>query len=116
MTGSAKLITGVLLAAHLLLIAALHTAAAATLDQYRAQGIIAERFDGFAEVRAGQSSAEASRLVAEVNAKRREIYRQRAASQRVPVEEVGKVYASEIASQAPRGTYFRTPDGTDLRK
>ena len=115
MAGMARLAVGALLAACVLFSAAL-PADAATLDEYRAEGVIAERFDGLVEVRSGQSSAEAAGMVAEINARRLAIYRERAASQGVPVEEVGKIYAMEIAGKAPAGTYFRNPDGSYARK
>jgi len=113
MAGVARVVFGAVLAA-LLLFSVAPPAGAATLDDYRAQGIIAERFDGLVEVR--EASPDAARLVEEINAKRLDIYRQRAASQGVPVEEVGKIYAQEIAGKAPAGTYFRRPDGSYVRK
>ncbi|WP_316977889.1 YdbL family protein [Shumkonia mesophila] len=115
MAGAARLVLGALFSAWVLVFAVPH-AGAASLDEYRAQGIIAERYDGLVEVRANQASPDAERLVKEVNAKRLEIYRQRAQSQGVPAEEVGKIYAQEVAGKAPAGTYFRKPDGSYLRK
>jgi hypothetical protein len=32
------------------------------------------------------------------------------------VEEVGKIYALELAGTAPAGTYFKKPDGGYARK
>ncbi len=112
----AKLIFGAALAAIVLLFAGPEATAASKLDQYRAQGIIAERYDGLVEIRSGEAPADARSLVDEVNARRRDLYGKRAASQGVPVEEVGKVYASEILGKAPAGTYFRKPDGSYVRK
>jgi uncharacterized protein YdbL (DUF1318 family) len=111
-----KHIFGTLLAAYLVLLGFLPAAEAANLDQYRSQGIIAERYDGMVEIRSNNAPAEAQRIVSEVNAKRSAIYRKRAASQGVPVEEVGKVYASEIAQKAPAGTYIKKADGSYIRK
>ncbi len=116
MAGAARLVIATFLAAFVLVSAGPRAEAASTLDEYRAQGIIAERFDGLVEVRSGQASPDAERLVKDVNAKRLDIYRQRAASQGVPVEEVGKIYALELAGKAPAGTYFKKPDGGYLRK
>ena len=112
----AKLISNVAVAVIVFLTVMPQASAASMLDQYRAQGIIAERYDGLVEIRTSQAPADARNLVNEVNAKRRDLYRQRAAKQGVPVEEVGKVYASEILGRAPTGTYFKKPDGTYLRK
>ena len=116
MTGVARLIFGATLAAFVLVLAVPHAVAASKLDQYRAQGIIAERYDGLVAVRAGNAPADARRLVNDVNAQRRAIYSKRAKSQGVPVQAVGKVYAAEIAAKAPRGTYFKKPDGSYVRK
>lgn len=105
-----------LLAAILVAFAALPAGAASPLDEFRAQGVIAERFDGLVELRGDAANADAARLVEEVNAKRKAIYEERAKSQNVPVSEVGKIYALEIADKAPAGTYFRKPDGSYLQK
>jgi len=52
--------------------------AGAPLDTYRADGVIAERFDGYVEIRASDAPGEARALVADVNARRRALYTQRA--------------------------------------
>ncbi|HUS53985.1 MAG TPA: YdbL family protein [Thermohalobaculum sp.] len=86
------------------------------LDAYRASGVIAERFDGYVEVRDANAPSEARALVADVNAKRRALYDQRASGSNVPVAEVGKVFANKIVETAPPGTYFRQPSGSYVRK
>lgn len=91
-------------------------AAAASLDEYRVQGVIAERFDGYVQVRAADAPAEARQMVDQVNAERRQIYQRRAQAQNVPASEVGKVYAAQIVENAPKGTYFLQPDGSYTRK
>lgn len=116
MKGMAKLIFGATLGVIVLLFAVPQATAASKLDQYRAQGIIAERYDGLVELRASGAPTDARSLVNEVNTRRRDLYRKRAASQGVPMEEVGKIYASEILGRAPAGTYFKKPDGTYVRK
>ncbi len=108
--------TSALLAAIVVAFAALPAGAASPLDEFRAQGVIAERFDGLVEVRDGMTNAEATSLVEEVNAKRTAIYKERATAQNVPVSEVGKIYAQEIADKAPAGTYFRKADGSYIQK
>lgn len=87
-------------------------AAAQSLDALRASGAVGERFDGYAVAR--QSSA--AGVVAQVNAQRRQIYEQRAAQQKVPVEQVGRVYAGEIFQNAPAGTHFLDATGKWVRK
>jgi uncharacterized protein YdbL (DUF1318 family) len=88
---------------------------AADLDSLRASGVIAERYDGFVEIRES-GGAEARRIVEEVNAKRREIYRERAESQGVSVDQVGRVYAEQILERLPDGAWFRAPDGEYVQK
>ena len=90
-------------------------AAASTLDQYRAEGVIAERYDGFVEMRGG-GPADAASLVNEVNRERRAIYEKRAKEQGVPVSAVGVLFAKKIVESAPDGTYFKMQDGSYQRK
>jgi uncharacterized protein YdbL (DUF1318 family) len=51
-----------------------------------------------------------------VNSQRRQIYEQRAAQQKAPVEQVGRVYAGEIFQKAPPGTWFQDATGKWVRK
>ncbi len=91
-------------------------AAAQSLDDLRAAGVVGERFDGLVEVRDTKASAQVRSLVEKVNAKRREIYAQRAAEQGVSAEQVGRVYAEKIFQGAPAGTWFRDQAGEWRRK
>ncbi len=91
-------------------------ARAGSLDSYRAEGVIAERYDGLVELRSSSAPAEAKRIVERVNAKRRDIYRKRAESQGVSPEAVAKVYAKQIWKDAPDGTYLKKPGGGYVRK
>ena len=84
------------------------------IDDFRSQGVIAERFDGYVELRGDDAAAR--QLVDEVNRKRRAIYEQRAREQGVSAEEVGKVYAPQVMGDAPSGTFFRQPDGSYIQK
>jgi len=88
----------------------------ARLDAYRADGVIAERFDGYVEIRDSGAPNEARTLAENVNAKRRALYEQRASESNVPVGEVGKVFANKIVNTAPPGTYFRQSSGGYVRK
>jgi uncharacterized protein YdbL (DUF1318 family) len=85
------------------------------LDAPRAAGIVGERYDGYAMVR-GAASPDVVALVNQVNAERRALYAQRAASDHVPVEAIGKIYAGEILKSAPRGTWFLSESGQWTRK
>jgi uncharacterized protein YdbL (DUF1318 family) len=88
----------------------------ARLDTYRANGIIAERFDGYVEIRGSNAPSEARAVVENVNAKRRALYNKRANESNVAVAEVGKVFANKIVDTAPPGTYFRQPSGGYVQK
>ncbi|WP_051432077.1 YdbL family protein [Rhodovibrio salinarum] len=91
-------------------------AEAASLDELRADGVIAERWDGYVEVRVGTPPAEAQQVVERINAERRQVYEKRAQQQGVTPESVGKVYAPKILEKAPVGTYFKKSDGSYVRK
>lgn len=109
-------------AALLLLFAALHCpssvgaqTSARLLDAPRAAGTVGERYDGYA-VERGAVPADIAAVVEQVNAERRALYAQRAKSDGVPVEAIGKIYAGEIMKSAPTGTWFLTENGQWKRK
>jgi uncharacterized protein YdbL (DUF1318 family) len=85
-------------------------------NSMRAQGIIAERFDGFVMVKNSSTGATAQGIVDRINAERRAIYAARAQQQGVTANEVGQVYASKIIQQAPKGTWFLAADGSWTQK
>lgn len=87
-------------------------ASAQSLDELRASGKIGERYDGYVVAR---DSAVADQ-VAQINAKRRDIYEQEAAKQGVNLTQVGKVYAAKIVRQVPAGTWILTEDGNWRQK
>lgn len=90
-------------------------AAAAELDDLRRAGTVAERFDGYVEAR-GTPDAETRRVVEAVNAQRRQVYEKRAAEQKVPASEVGKVYFTQILNNLPAGAWIKRPDGSYAQK
>jgi len=87
-------------------------AAAQDLDALRASGAVAERFDGY--LQAQDSSA--SDTVKTINAQRKKVYEARASAEGVPVDQVGRVYASEILKTAPAGTLFVLENGRVIEK
>jgi hypothetical protein len=87
-------------------------ALAQSLDQLRASGAVGERFDGYAQ--ALQSGA--AGMVKQVNAKRGQIYAERAASEGVSPDQIGRVYAKQIFSKAPPGTKFLQENGAWITK
>ena len=86
------------------------------LESPRAQGQVAERFDGYAMVRDRAAPAGIGNLVNQVNAQRRAHYRRQAASRGVSETAVGRIYAKEIFSAAPGGTWFLQESGQWVRK
>ncbi|MEM7541850.1 MAG: DUF1318 domain-containing protein [Pseudomonadota bacterium] len=96
----------------LLLLLAATSALAQSLDELRQSGALGERFDGYVE--ALDASAQASANA--INGKRRNIYQQRASEQGVSVEQIGRVYATEILEDAPPGTRFRQANGVITTK
>lgn len=104
-----------LLAALVLVLAfPLGAAQAQSLDTLRASGAVGEKYDGYAVVR--DAAAGAGAVVDDVNAKRRQIYAQRAAEQGVPVDQVGRVYAEEILRKAKTGWWFLSESGAWSQK
>ena len=81
------------------------------LDAPRAQGLIGERYDGYALVHDAHVGAEIRALVEKINGERRQVYASQAASTGAPVAEVGKVYGLQILQKAPTGTWLQGADG-----
>ncbi len=86
------------------------------LDPPRAAGQVAERFDGFAMVRDRGAPASVRDLVNRINGQRRAHYRRQAKSRGVSAEAVGRIYAREIFSAAPGGTWLLRESGQWVRK
>jgi len=87
-------------------------ALAQSLNDLRASGAVGEAFDGYARARDGAYRS----LVQQTNAKRRAIYEKRANSQGVDAAQVGRVYAQQIMSKAPPGTWFLSESGSWSQK
>ena len=85
---------------------------AQSLDQMRASGAVGERYDGYAQ--ALQSSAASA--VQQVNARRKQIYAQRAAKEGVTADQVGRVFAQQIFAKSPPGTRFLQENGSWISK
>ena len=90
-------------------------AEAQSLDQLRASGVVGERFDGYAEALGG-ASGQVRSLVNQVNAKRRKIYADRAASEGASADQIGRVFARQIFAKAPPGTKFLQDNGAWITK
>ncbi len=85
------------------------------LDVPRAAGTVGERYDGFAAAR-GAASSDVAALVAGVNGERRAVYAQRAQSDNVSIDAVGRIYALEIMKSAPPKTWFLSESGQWTQK
>jgi uncharacterized protein YdbL (DUF1318 family) len=90
-------------------------ALAQSLDAARASGMLGERFDGYAVARDNATPA-VRQMVDSINSQRASIYAKRAAEQKTSPAEVGKLYASQIVGQAPKGTWFLSQSGSWTRK
>lgn len=85
------------------------------LDGPRASGLVGERYDGYAVARAAVP-ANISALIDQVNSERRQLYAERARTEGVPIDAIGKIYAAEIIRSAPAGTWFFSENGQWTRK
>jgi uncharacterized protein YdbL (DUF1318 family) len=92
----------------------LAAALADELDDLRASGVVAERFDGYVMLKSPGSGPQG--VVDKVNAERRAIYEERAKQQGVAADQVGQVYAAQIMGSAPSGTWFLGADGNFVQK
>jgi len=93
----------------------IRSAVADQFDDLRAQGVIAERYDGFVMVR-DPSVSNAQTIVNRVNGERKALYEARAKEQNVTADQVGQVYAAQILAKAPSGTWFIAVDGSSFQK
>src|SRR4051812_17418284 len=80
-----------LLALPLLLLAGAAAAQSRVLDAPRSTGAVGERFDGYAVLRDPGSAGALGPTIEQVNAERRKVYAQRAASDGVPIEQIGRI-------------------------
>ncbi len=87
------------------------TAWAENLEALRASGAIGESSTGYVVAREGSAQVDAQAI----NAKRKSIYQEKASAQGVSVDQVGKVYAKEIFSTVPVGTWIQV-NGQWMRK
>lgn len=112
---SSKVLRGVaVLCAALLL--SVQTVLADPLDGPRADGVVGERYDGYAQIRDTSAPSNVKALVKTINRQRRDFYGRIAKQENVKASEVGKVYANKIFQNAPRGYWFLGQNGQWARK
>ena len=82
------------------------------LSSWEAKGVIGENKNGLVEIRDSQGvSSAAGQIVAGENADRIIIYQSVANKNGTSIEEVQKLYAKRLQTNAPTGTPVETPDG-----
>lgn len=97
------------------LLAGTGAAVAQSLDEARAQGLVGERLDGYLAVLGGGGAVQA--LVDSVNARRRQVYEETAASSGQPLSVVQQIAADRIVrEQLSSGMYYMNPSGQWVRK
>lgn len=92
------------------------TAAALTLDEARAEGLVGERPDGYVAPVVPDPPPEVRELVERVNAERRRVYEELARREGVPVEAVAAITAKKIVERLPPGAYWMDEKGQWHRK
>ncbi|HET8726052.1 MAG TPA: YdbL family protein [Alphaproteobacteria bacterium] len=89
-------------------------AAAQTLDQAKASGLVGEMPNGY--VGAVQAGGSVRALVDSVNAQRRERYQEVAASNGVPLAVVEQRAGTQLIERTPRGQFVMNASGQWVRK
>jgi len=98
----------------ILLLFVMNTSAAwaASLQELRASGALGENSSGYVVARDSGAKADA----ATINKQRKALYAEKAKAQGVSIDQVGKVYASEILKKVPKGTWIQNEKGQWLQK
>jgi uncharacterized protein YdbL (DUF1318 family) len=84
------------------------------LSEAKSAGMVGEQPDGYLGV--VQSSQAANRLVQEINAKRKEAYRDIALKNQLTLEQVGAVAGKKLINKANPGEYIKGSQGQWIRK
>lgn len=86
-------------------------AAAQSLDEAKAAGLVGEKIDGFVDVVPADAPAEVRAMVERINAERRARYAEIAQKQNAPVDAVAKIAGEKLVERAPAGQYVLGADG-----
>jgi hypothetical protein len=89
---------------------------AAPLDDAKAAGLIGERPDGYVAAVKPNPTPDISRLVQQVNDKRRAAYQDIASKTNTPVTQVGAVTAEKLRGKARPGELFMDASGRWIPK
>ena len=87
---------------------------ALSLEEAKQQGLVGEQPDGYLGARSGDGAVAA--LVADINAKRKEQYKQIAAKNGTPVGAVEALAGTKAIDKTDKGMYVRSKDGTWIKK
>ena len=103
------------------MIAALFTAFSAyaadpTIETAKTQGVVGERADGYLGFVSPSDDVALQRLVAEINAKRREAYTRLAGQTGQSVSDIATLTAEKQFLRAASGQYLYYPEGVWRRK
>jgi uncharacterized protein YdbL (DUF1318 family) len=85
-------------------------ALALDLESARNQGLVGEQADGYVAAVPGKASAEVTKLVNDVNARRKAHYAEIAARNGTPIEAVAALAGKKLIEGAPAGWWVK-PDG-----
>lgn len=85
------------------------------LQQAKQQGLVGEQLNGYVGVVAS-GNAEASALVADINAKRKQEYERISKENGQPVNIVEKLAAEKLIGRTGAGEYFQNPAGGWVKK
>jgi uncharacterized protein YdbL (DUF1318 family) len=97
-------------------IVAFSVAAAGSLTQYKADGLIGEQASGYIGIVSQNAPAEVKSLVAEVNARRKAGYQDIARKQGTRLEDVEKVGGNKTIEKTLRGNYVKDAGGSWRKK
>lgn len=92
------------------------SAAAGSLEDAKAAGLVGERPDGYLGVVPSEAPLDIVQLVEEINAKRRDAYAEIAAKNGTSVEAVAVLTADKLYQKASPGDYLMNENGQWVRK
>ncbi|MGB0748090.1 MAG: YdbL family protein [Magnetospiraceae bacterium] len=86
------------------------------LDSAKKAGQVGEQSDGYLGVVSGGTPGNVRSLVQDINMKRREKYREIAASRGIGVTAFEAIMGEKLVNRAPKGEYVRLPNGKWKKK
>jgi len=99
-----------------LLFALVSPALAADLDGSKTAGVVGEQADGYVGLVAGNAPADVSKLVADVNQKRKAAYQEIAGKRGADLSAVAARAGAKLVAKAAPGEWVRGTDGKWVQK